>query len=236
MKITLLTGKTFDIAKRVGFPIKVMHSARAKRMSLRIDGKLRLPVLTVPHFCNAAGAVAFVQNNRQWIENRLSQLAVGRPFANGDVISLFGQKVMICHAHEQRSGVLWQEDKLFVSGGEEFLSRRVKDFIYEEAERRLLRMSREKAKLIACRVNRVCIKDTKSRWGSCSSLNNINYNWRIALAPEEAIDYLVAHEVSHLRHRDHSAEFWQCVDSLSANAAAGKNWLRQKGRSLYIYA
>lgn len=236
MKITLLTGKTFDIEKKVGFPIKVVRSMRAKRMSLRIDAKLRLPVLTVPRFASVTGAAAFAQANRQWIENRLAQLAVSRPFADGDVISLFGQKVTICHAPEQRGGVVWQGDKLLVSGGAEFLSRRVKDFIYEEAERRLLRLSREKAALIDCKVNRVCIKDTKSRWGSCSSLDNINYNWRIALAPPEAIDYLVAHEVAHLLHRDHSAEFWQCVDKLSANAAAGKNWLRQKGRSLYIYA
>jgi len=71
-------------------------------------------------------------------------------------------------------------------------------------------------------VNRVTIKDTKSRWGSCSSLNNINYNWRIALAPMNAIDYLIAHETAHLRHRDHSKAFWNCVKTLCPFAESGR--------------
>jgi predicted metal-dependent hydrolase len=81
----------------------------------------------------------------------------------------------------------------------------------------------------------VVIKDTRSRWGSCSSNNNINYSWRISLAPIEVIRYLVAHEVSHLKYQDHSPEFWQCVKSLERRTTHSKNWLRDNGRELYSY-
>ena len=122
-----------------------------------------------------------------------------------------------------------------MSGEAAFLPRRVRDFIRREAAGRLLELSRQKAALIGCRVNRVTIKDTKSRWGSCSSLNNINYNWRIALAPMNAIDYLIAHETAHLRHRDHSKAFWNCVKTLCPFAESGRRWLKQNGGLLYAY-
>ena len=60
-------------------------------------------------------------------------------------------------------------------------------------------------------VKKITIKDQKTRWGSCSSLGNINYNWRIIMAPDPAIDYLVVHEVAHRIHLNHSAAFWQLV-------------------------
>ena len=160
MKITLLTGKTFEIERAAGLPLKVVSPPRCRRLALRSDPKER-------------------------------QAA--------------------------------------------FLPRRVRDFIRREAAGRLLELSRQKAALIGCRVNRVTIKDTKSRWGSCSSLNNINYNWRIALAPMNAIDYLIAHETAHLRHRDHSKAFWNCVKTLCPFAESGRRWLKQNGGLLYAY-
>lgn len=235
MKITLLTGKTFDIAQEAGYPLKVVRSSRCRRLSLRIDAKLRMPVLNVPLFCTARNAATFARRNREWVEGHLAKLGNSRKFCAGDVIRIFGEKAEICHCPAMQSGVILQDGKLMVSGGAEFLARRVKDFIFDEAQRRLLRLSREKAACIGCKVNRVTVKDTKSRWGSCSSLNNINYNWRIALAPLPVIDYLVAHEVAHLRHRNHGADFWNCVAALCPTAENGRQWLKNNSRSLYVY-
>jgi len=112
----------------------------------------------------------------------------------------------------------------------------VRDFIKEQAQKILYERSVEKAVKLGKKVNRVVIKDTTSRWGSCSSLQNINYNWRIMLAPSKVIDYLVAHEVSHLAHQDHSEEFWNCVDELSEDMVFGRNWLKKHGSELNEYA
>jgi predicted metal-dependent hydrolase len=87
-----------------------------------------------------------------------------------------------------------------VSGGIEFLHRRVKDFIKKLALEEFTRRSNIVADKIVKREHNVCFKDTKSRWASCSTLNNINYSWRLALAPDFVIRYIVAHEVSHLKH------------------------------------
>ncbi len=235
MKITLLTGKTFDIEQAAGLPLKVVSPPRCRRLALRIDAKERIAVLNLPPRCSAKRALQFVEDNRGWIEAHLLTVPESRQFADGDEISLFGEKIRIRHCPDLKSGVRLENQELKVSGNAAFLPRRVRDFIRSETQSRMLELSRQKAALIGCRVNRVIIKDTKSRWGSCSTLNNINYNWRIALAPTAAIDYLAAHEVAHLKFRDHSPDFWNCVKSLSATAESGRLWLKQNGRLLYAY-
>jgi len=82
-------------------------------------------------------------------------------------------------------------------------------------------------------VNHITIKDQKTRWGSCSSLGNINYNWRIIMAPESVIDYLVIHEVSHRIHLNHSTAFWQLVQKHSPQYIEHKIWLKKHGPYMF---
>lgn len=235
MKITLLTGKTYDIEAEVGFPLKVIKSPRAKRLTLRIDQQERIPVLTIPNRCSAKRAIDFVSGYQGWIEQSLSKLPESRHFTDGTTISFFGRTLTICHLPQKRCGVLEEDGKLYVSGEREFLHRRVKDYLKKQAQAELWTLSSQQANRLGCPLKDVTIKDTKSRWGSCSSLHNINYNWRISLAPQCVISYMVAHEVSHLKHQDHSGTFWKCVKELYPQAEEGKSWLSHHGKELYLY-
>ncbi len=232
MKITLLTGRTFDIAAALDMEIKIIKSPKAKRLTLRIDEKERIPVLSLPRGCSARKAVDFVETHRDWIQNMLARLPAAGRFENGECISVFGQKVIINHNPNQR-GTMIIDGFLMVGGEPEFLHRRVCDFIKKFAAEHLYQMSAAKAGQIGCTVHRVTLKDTKSRWGSCSNRNNINYNWRIVLAPPHVIDYLVSHEVAHLAHQDHSADFWNCVAGLCPDYENGRRWLKIRGKELY---
>ena len=235
MKITLLTGKIYNIQEAFDFPLKVIKSPRAKRLTLRIDSKDHLAMLSIPPRCTQKQAISFVQQHQEWIIDSLQKLPQTQRFTSGLKISLFGKDITIQHAPEKRWGARIENGILYVSGSSEFTHRRVKDFIKKQAQKTFLSLSQKLAKKINCQVNDVVIKDTKSRWGSCSSLNNINYNWRLALAPQEVIDYIVAHEVSHLAHQDHSEEFWACVAKLCPNYQKGQNWLKNHGKELYIF-
>ncbi len=235
MKITLLTGKTYNIEQAFDFDLKVVKNPRAKKLTLRIDSKERLPVLTIPRYCSQKKAIEFVENHRLWIKESLARLPEHKPFENGETISLFGKDVTITHAPERRLGAKIEDGRLLVSGDIEFLHRRVKDFIKKKAQSEFLRRSNKYAKKLGETINGVTIKDTKSRWGSCSSLNNLNYNWRIALAPDFVINYLMAHEVAHLRHPDHSQRFWHCVAGLCPDYTEGESWLKRHGKDLYLY-
>lgn len=235
MKITLLTGKTFDIREALGFEIKVVKSPRAKRLTLRIDTKEHLPVLTLPERCSAKRAVAFAKEHQDWIERSLARLPQTKRFEDGEQISLFGQIVTIRHNSKLRKGTFLEDNVLNVSGEAEFLHRRVKDYIKKQAKNEFYKRSKLLAERLSCPLHDVTIKDTKSRWGSCSSMHNINYSWRIALAPENVINYLMAHEVAHLKHQDHSRAFWRCVRELYPEAESGKVWLRLHSKELYLY-
>lgn len=235
MKITLLTGKTFDIKEAVGMDIKVVQPPNSRKLILHIDNKERIPVLSIPRFCSRKRAINFVNENMDWILETLQKLPERKYFSSGETISLFGQNITISHQPNARCGVRLDGNTLIVSGGAEFLHRRVKDYIRKAAADEFYKLSAPLAAQIGCKINGICIKDTKSRWGSCSTLNNINYNWRIALAPKYVIDYLMAHEVSHLRHQDHSSDFWKCVESLDKDWQKGRDWLQKNGRLLYTY-
>lgn len=235
MKITLLTGKTYNIEQEIDFPIKIVKSPRAKKLTLRIDSKEHIPVLSLPRYCSQKKAIDFVLLHKKWIQDSLNKLPQSKPFENGEKISLFGKTVIITHAPERKLGAKIEADKLLVSGNLEFLHRRVKDFIKKKAETEFYKRSNKYAKKLGQSINGITIKDTKSRWGSCSSLQNINYSWRIALAPEFVINYLMAHEVAHLQYPNHSSAFWQCVERLYPEYSQGEQWLKEHGKDLYLY-
>ncbi len=236
MKITLLSGKTFEINADLGFDMKIIHPGRSRRLSLRIDKKDRVAVLTIPKYCSRKKAVSFVESHQDWVLDNLRKIPELKNFQNNDVISLFGKEYRIEHTNIRGNTRLDKKEQiLYISGGEEFLHRRVKDFIKKLALEEFTKRSIKIADKIDKKVHNVCIKDTKSRWASCSTLNNINYSWRLALAPEYVIRYIVAHEVSHLKHQDHSAFFWALVEYLEKDAKRGRDWLTQNGHLLYMY-
>ena len=234
MKITLLTGKTFDLENAFDFPLKVNTSFKLKHLSLRIDHKKHTVVLSMPVWYSKKRAFEFINSHLDWIEEKLMQLPKIKDFENGEKISLFGNYVTICH-DENFGAPKLVDNILYVGGDKAFLHRRVKDYIKREAKTEFFQRSKVLAHKLGKKLNGVTIKDTTSRWGSCSTLNHINYNWRIALAPIETINYLMAHEVSHLLHQDHSPSFWKTVNTLNPNACAGKKWLDQHGNELYLY-
>lgn len=235
MKITLLTGQTFDIENSFSFPLEIKKSLKLKRLSLRIDSKKKRAVLNMPRFCSGKKAFEFVKEHQDWILQHLSSLPQVKDFEDGEKITLFGEEIIIRHDAESLSAPKVENGVLLVGGDKRFLHRRVKDYIKKRAQAEFLQKSKILAEKLGCKLIGVSIKDTKSRWGSCSTLNHINYNWRIALAPECVIDYLTAHEAAHLKYRDHSAAFWQCVTELYPEAATGRYWLKTHGNELYLY-
>ena len=225
MKITLLTGRTFDFKEKFGFNIKVVKSAQAKRLTLRIDEKNHRPILTVPKYCSQTQALKFLEDNHDWMINMLARLPRSTDFSNGETISFFGQKYIILHTPLERR-TYFDDGFLKVSGDSEFLHRRTMDFLKQSTLKKLSEMTVKQAKILGCRVSSVAIKDTKSRWGSCSTLGNVNFNWKLIMAPKEALDYVVIHELCHLYEFNHSDKFWQRVERYQRDYAHWRDFLR----------
>lgn len=216
-------------------PLIIRRDGRARRFTLSVDqakGDLRL---VLPRRAALREGLEFVHSKQGWIEDQLAALPPHLPFVDGAEIPILGEPHRIRHLPGARRGVWRAEGAIWVSGQEEHLSRRVTDFLKAEAREALSDRARAKAAIIDRKIVKIAVRDTRSRWGSCSSDGYINFSWRLILAPEPVFDYVVAHEVAHLVHLDHSRRFWALVDDLTPETLWAQRWLKRDGSRLLRY-
>lgn len=188
-------------------PIDIRRMRSARRLRLRFDeasGTLRL---TCPWRTSRRAALAWALDQRQWIDTQLARAEPAEPFASGAVIPIDGDEVRIVWDSAARRTPGLEDGVLRVGGPEAGLARRIELFLRRRA---LDIMSREVAQYAAAadvHPASVSVGDPGSRWGSCSSQGRIRLSWRLILAPPEVRRFVVAHEVAHLVHLDHSAKF-----------------------------
>lgn len=214
--------------------VTVKRSAQAQRISLRID-PVRGPVMVLPAKARLADAERFLLAHRIWLAERLARLPGKVALADGTSVPILGVPHPICHAPEARRGVWIEDGALMVSGRPEHVGRRAADFLKAEAKRLILPQAHGLAERIGRKPGRVTVKDTRSRWGSCSSAGDLAFSWRLVLAPDWVLTYVVAHEVAHLAEMNHSPAFWAVVDSLVGDPRPAKAWLKSHGPGLHRY-
>ncbi|WP_338332707.1 SprT family zinc-dependent metalloprotease [Acetobacter sp. LMG 32666] len=205
------------------------HSVRAKRLSLRIAPHEQKLVVTVPQGCPPTQALTFANKNHAWIKDRLQKLVKAPSFSANNTILIKGKPYLIVHAPQQSGGAWLENDRLMVSGDLAFINRRVTDFLRTHAAAVLKKEVQQMAQMTGLHPNRVDIRDTSSRWGSCTTSGRIMLSWRVIMAPELVRHYLIAHELSHLLHMNHGPQFWQQVASITPYRKQAETWLRQKG-------
>jgi predicted metal-dependent hydrolase len=216
-------------------PLRFRRVANARRLILRIDRENDGAVITLPPRVSKAEGEALVFEKADWVLSRLKALPRRVLFVPGQHIPYLGKEHLI-HHREDRRGVVWREDdEIQVAGRTEFISRRVTDWFKREARREILALVETKAKILGKPYGKISIRDTRSRWGSCSSSGNLSFCWRLVMTPHWVLEYVVAHEVAHLAHHNHGAQFWQTVDGLTDRTEEAKSWLLKNGKSLHRY-
>ncbi len=216
-------------------PLQVRRSARARRMSLKVDPAQRVATLVLPPRASAAAALAFVDDHVAWLQDRLAALPASISFLPGQVVPLLDQPHRLVAMPAARRGVWAEAGQIQVSGPAEFFGRRVGDFLKREARRHILARAGRMARQLGRDIAAVRLNDAKTRWGSCSSKGKLAFSWRLVLAPESVLTYVVAHEVAHLRELNHSPAFWTCVAQLTDQHREARRWLRVHGAELYRY-
>jgi predicted metal-dependent hydrolase len=215
-------------------PVEIKRSPRASRLKLRIDRQAGV-ILVLPLRVSAREGVAFLKRELPWIAKKIENIPEIVPFLPGSTIPILGTPHEIVHVPERR-GLVWPEDsRLFVSGREEHVPRRIKDWIKKAAKQEITPRVLDYTDKIDAHHTGVTIRDQKTRWGSCSSKGRLNFSWRLFLMPEFVLDYVVAHEVAHLRHMNHSSQFWTLVNDINTDVRAAKKWLGQNGASVHRY-
>lgn len=214
-------------------PIEIRPNRRAKRLRLRFDeakGTLRL---TCPWRTSRSAALRWAIEQRLWIDEQIARAESGIAFVSDAVIPLEGADRRIVWDERAPRAPRLGESILSCGGPQRGLARRIEQFLKGRALTVMAQEAREFAGCAGVTVAAVAVGDAASRWGSCSSQGRIRLNWRLILAPPEVRRYVVAHEVAHLRHLDHGAEFKALERRLvGPGLSAAKAWLRRDGPGL----
>ncbi|TBW41254.1 M48 family peptidase [Siculibacillus lacustris] len=219
--------------------VAVKVSARAVRFTLRLSTGTGEPVLTLPARASFGDALAFLDRHRGWLGERLARRPRSVAFRPGAVLPLRGRPHRVVHRPERR-GTVWVEEAgdealLVVAGGIDHLPRRIRDHLIRAARGDLAAAVARHAERLGVKIGRIRIKDTRSRWGSCTAAGDLSFSWRVILAPPEVLDYLAAHEVAHLREMNHSVRFWRLVRATCPTMDQGRRWLKVHGAALHGY-
>jgi len=218
-------------------PLEFRRSARARRISLRLDRARGRVILVAPHSLARRHALDFLARHEGWINARLAQLPADRPFVDGATVPILGIPHFIHGDSSQLRGLVTRDGNvLTVPGAPEHLPRRLSDFLKREARREIGIRARAKAARISRPVTALTLRDPKSRWGSCNSAGRLGFSWRLIIAPEFVLDYVVAHEVAHLAEMNHGTAFWKlCAELTDSDLKTARAWLKRHGPELHRY-
>lgn len=189
-----------------------------------------------PWLASSATALRFLESKRKWVENIYAKCPQKCTLCPGDEITIFDLRVKLTHDSTRRANLFVQNNDgtytLFVGGGLDMFERRVRNFIRDEFLRRVKEIIRTTPHEFW--PARIAVRDTTSRWGSCSTSGTMSFSWRLAFAPVAVMRYVVMHELAHTRHMDHSADFWATVRELYGfGVERAKRWLSQNGGNLH---
>lgn len=216
-------------------PLRYRVNKRARRLILRVDDDNDGAIVTLPPYVARAEARRFAEERADWLARRLEKQPPRTPFADGVAIPVLGVERVIRHIGGKRRPVVCTGDELQVAGAPEYLSRRVADWLKAEARRQIEPRVLAMADTIGERCRRITIRDTRSRWGSCAHDGGLNFSFRLVMAPDWVLEYVVAHEVAHLAEHNHGPRFWAVVERLNGDAERGRAWLSVHGPALHRY-
>jgi hypothetical protein len=223
-------------------PLRVVVNPRAKRIGLRLDTARREAVATAPTQRLAPKAAAFAIDRAGWIAMQLNKLPRTINLAPGVVIPLRGAPhhlVMVKGRVAPHVIPARGEDPARIVAGApdaETFAARVRRFLVAEARSDLVSRVTAHAATLGVKWTSLSVKDTTSRWGSCTELGALSFSWRVVLAPTHILDYLAAHETAHLRELNHSKRYWAEVRKCFPAYEAAEDWLRKHGAALHAIA
>lgn len=217
-------------------PLRIVENARAKRLTLRIAPGGAALRITVPPGLAPREVERFLARHEGWLEERLKKLPAQPQVRPGIKIPLRGVPHLIVHEPSRRGTVEIATREggpaLIVKGDRRHLPRRLADFLKREARRELEGLVARHTGTVGRRAKAIRYRDTTSRWGSCTSEGTLSFSWRIMMAPPPVIDYLVAHEVAHLKEMNHGPRFWALCEELCPRTDEAKKWLKRNGTAL----
>jgi predicted metal-dependent hydrolase len=215
----------------------VRESARTRRLRLVIRAG-RSVELTVPRRTSTRALRRFLSDNSDWLGEKIAAARARQPLlglAQPGTVWLAGGRLAVVRGGGLKSVANRHGSTLRISGPPDQLAGAIDRWYRREARERLeVSVARESTRL-GIPYARVSIRDQRTRWGSCSTRGTLSFSWRLVLAPPEVLDYVVAHELLHVREPNHSRAFWALLDRHRPGWREEAAWLRRHGHEVLDY-
>jgi predicted metal-dependent hydrolase len=238
--------KSTSAPSELGFEFTIARSPR--RRSISIEIRNAQVVVRAPMGAAQSLLMSFLQEKAAWVRAKVAEqqqtLSIQpdpRSYAHGSQIPFMDETLTLVLGRGPRAAIarIDQHLHLILSprsrlNDDAQIRQLLSRWYQQQALTVLTRKTAQLTRSMELVCTQVSIKATRSKWGHCTSRGAIQYNWQILLAPEAIVDYLVAHEVSHLRHHNHSADFWALVASVCPTFKADRAWLKAEGAHLSL--
>ncbi|HEY1632779.1 MAG TPA: SprT family zinc-dependent metalloprotease [Rhizomicrobium sp.] len=221
-------------------PITLRLNPRARRLIVKVHPSTGEVTVVAPSRRGLDHAMEFARSERDWIAKRLAHVPPPVALELGAKLPFKGEAHVIRKGDKGRAPVWIEHDGemsiIRVAGDSEHAPRRVLDFLKREARKALDARTTYFAGELGIKPRRITVRDTASRWGSCSSGRSLSFSWRLIFAPPFVLDYVVAHEIAHLRELNHGARFWTLLGLLVPDVEKPQRWLSLHGSGLHRIA
>jgi len=216
--------------------LEIVRKREARRMKLTVDPRSGAVRLVLPLRAALGPAMEWVEAHRGWIQRQRARLPDPWPITPGMAVPFAGQDYVLdwSDAHPRKPALLGE--RLTIGGPQDVMASRLLRWMRAEAQTVLDAETREIADAAKIEVADISVGDPRARWGSCSSNGNIRYSWRLILMPDHVRRSIVAHEVAHRIHMDHSRAFHRLVAELyGEDPRSARAWLRAHGARLHWF-
>jgi predicted metal-dependent hydrolase len=215
-----------------GLELRLKRSSRARRMTLRVPRDGAGPILTLPVHVPLHEGRAFAESRQGWLQQAAARVPERQFAVHGVRLPVGGVPLLITPAAIRQVQV--QGDALLVPRNRP-AGVVVSAWLRQVALARLRPACDSFSTALGRPYRAIVLRDTKSRWGSCTHDGRLMFSWRLAMAPLPVLTYVAAHEVAHLAHMDHSARFWAQMQDLMPDHAPHRAWLKAQGGDLMLW-
>ena len=216
-------------------PVVISRKNNIRRLSLkvcRITGEISI---NAPNFLSESEIYKFYYLNRNWIHIQINQCLVPKIVKEGLFLPVEGNLYEIVVKKSCSKIKILENNQICIPKNISDIGKELQTFLLEYCKSVMIPIILKKSNLIQKKIKKISFKDTKSRWGSCSSTGSIMLNWRLIMVPPSVYNYVIIHEIAHLVHMNHGPLFWKLVQELLPNYSKDKEWLKKNGREIRRY-
>ncbi len=214
--------------------VTVRRSAAARRITLTVPATGEGPRLTAPKAAREAELRLFLVRQADWLRAALERAPAPRMVAPGAALPVSGRLLTVEARPGPRRPPAIEGERLALSGAGA-AGPRIAAWLKMRARAALAEAAHRHAATLGAKPGRLSLRDTKGRWGSCTSRGDLSFSWRLAMAPPEVLDYVAAHEAAHLIEMNHGPRFWALVEKISPDWRRSRDWLKREGAALHLW-